>query len=100
MTTLNNIVFGTHICAKTFDDANKMLSVAHEVGFKRSGIIATTKRFIIEIMSNENITAPIFDEKLLINQEYMDYLVNLGNEKMVNSRNRVKKFFDACSKKL
>lgn len=92
--------FILHVCAKTFDDANEMLTIARDVGFKRAGIIATNKRFIIEIMSTENITAPVYDEKLLIDQEYLDYLINQGNDKMINSRKRVKKFFDACNNKI
>ena len=87
--------FILHVCAKTFEGANDMLMKARQVGFKRAGIIATTKRFIVEIMSTENISTPIHDgEKFLIDQNYMDVLVEEANNKMQTSRDRVKKFFE------
>ena len=87
--------FILHVCAKTFEKANELLIKAHEVGFKRAGLIATSKRFIVEITGTEGITAPLHDgEKILVDQKYLDYLVFQGNNKLQAARDRVKRLYE------
>ena len=56
-----------HVCCKTMQSAEKLLSVARDVSFKRSGIIAKGKRIIVEILGTEKLDAPIAKNgKLLV----------------------------------
>lgn len=86
--------FILHIAAKTYEDANEMLTKARNAGFKRSGIISTSKRFILEIMGTDRMTTPIFKEKLLIDQEYMNVLLYEANKRLRRVRERVEKFYE------
>ncbi len=51
--------FIVHVCARTLEDAEILLSVAHNSGLKHSGIISLKKRIIIEITGNQHLETPI-----------------------------------------
>lgn len=61
-----------HVCAKTLEDANKLLGVARLSGFKRSGIISINQRIMIEVTSTESIDTVLADNgKLLVTEDYL-----------------------------
>ena len=80
-----------HVCTKTQQTAEKLLTLAQQAGFKHSGIIATGKKIVVEIRSAENLTAPIFDKKLLISGTYLQYLIMLANSKLERTWQQIKK---------
>lgn len=71
-----------HVCCRTIKDSQELLDAAKENGFKRSGIFSANKKIIVELICSENMSAPVFDNKRLIDDNYLNYLVNLANEKL------------------
>lgn len=80
-----------HIACKDLENATKMLTACKEVGFKRSGIISA-KHFILEIMGTEKVDTIIAKEgNLLVDNDYLDILVDIANKRMEKNRERLKK---------
>jgi tRNA wybutosine-synthesizing protein 3 len=73
-----------HVACRNLDDAIKLLKLAKEAGWKRSGIFSVGKEKIIcELVSTEWIVAPIQKEGvLLVNEEYINVLVDEANKKL------------------
>jgi len=72
-----------HVCAKDLESAQKLVDLAKQSGFKRSGIIASNKRFMLELISTENISAPlIIDGKVYFTKEYIEALTKKANDKL------------------
>ena len=83
-----------HVCCKTIEDAQSIVNKAKTAGFKRSGIMATTKRIMVELTSTESIDVPITRKgELLVNEDYIKILINEANKKLKRSRDKVDKFF-------
>jgi tRNA wybutosine-synthesizing protein 3 len=76
--------FIIHVCAKTMDDAKKILDTASGCGLKHSGIMSFGRRIMIEIIGNERIEAPIADGgRNYATREHLAYLVKTANEKLL-----------------
>lgn len=83
-----------HICARDIYRAIELLKLANQAGFRRAGIISLGKRIIVEIFSTERLDVPIAsDSKLLIPTEYLGHIVNTANNKLKNSRKKLKKIY-------
>lgn len=80
-----------HVSTQTQPTAERLLKRAQQAGFKHSGIIATGEKIVVEIRSAENLTAPVFDKKLLISDTYLQYLVTLANKKLKRTWQQLKK---------
>jgi len=80
-----------HVIARGEEAAARMLKTAYSCGFKRSGIASVKPdRWLIEVLSTERVDAPVMsDEKLLVDEGYLRFLVEIANEK-----------YEACAKKL
>lgn len=84
-----------HISCSSIESAQKIIDKAKYVGFKRSGIMATTKRIMIEICSTEKIDAPIAKcGELLVDDKYLIFLVSEANKKMKQNEIKMKKFYE------
>jgi tRNA wybutosine-synthesizing protein 3 len=72
-----------HVVAKTQDDAERILFLARECGFKRSGIHSLKEeRILIEICSTETLEVPLAESgKTLVDEKYLEYLVGVANTK-------------------
>jgi tRNA wybutosine-synthesizing protein 3 len=82
-----------HISCRDLVTAEKILKIANDSGFRRSGIIALGKRIIIEIKLPERIDAPVADKGLLlVTEDYLAELARMANSKLKNSRKRLEKF--------
>ena len=80
-----------HIACKTGKDAERMLKAVRSAGFKRAGIIST-KRNIIEVISTENIAAPIAKKgKIIVNKGYLQELILTANQLMAVNAKRLAK---------
>lgn len=83
-----------HICCKDLESAQKLVDSSKFIGFKRSGIMATNKRIMVELTSTESMDVPIAkDHKLLVDLNYINYLVNQANQKLRRNREKIKKLF-------
>ncbi|HIJ01869.1 TPA: hypothetical protein HA363_04405 [Candidatus Woesearchaeota archaeon] len=88
-----------HVACRTIDDANIMLKIARDIGFRRSGIIADSNIIIVEICSTEKMDVPISDKgKLLVDENYIKFIVKIANEKFSKGRNKLNKFEEEVKK--
>lgn len=80
-----------HICARTIEDALKLIGLIRPLGFKRSGIFsAQPERVIIEAIGPESIVAPIIEDgKKLIDEDYLDVLSTQANSALSKNLNRL-----------
>jgi len=85
-----------HVAARTIEDAQILVSKAREAGFKRTGIQSTKNKIIVEIASTEVIDAIIADKgKLLIDEDYLNVLVDEANKKSEKNNKKIKRLFTA-----
>jgi len=71
-----------HLGCDTIERAQALVEIATRSGFKRSGIIATKKKIIVELLCTEHLYCPIYDNKLLVDEQYIRYLVQEANKKL------------------
>jgi len=84
--------FIIHIACKTLEHAQKLLNIAREVGFKRSGIQSIRKN-IIEITETEHLNTPIAEKgNILIDDTYLKILIKEANNKLKQTRAKIKRF--------
>ena len=69
-----------HICVNSFETARKLMSYAKESGFNQVGIIGFKKKIVIEIICDSLISVPIYDKKLLVSFNYLEYLTKIANK--------------------
>jgi len=81
-----------HVACSTMDSARVLLNKAKFAGWKRSGIIASGKRIILELMSTEKMELPIADNrKLLVDEGYLKLLVREANSRLVRVWEKIEK---------
>jgi tRNA wybutosine-synthesizing protein 3 len=80
-----------HVVARDTESAEKILFAAQQCGFKRSGIQAINpERVLVEICSTEILEVPLAEEgKMLVDEVYLDYLVNIANTKFLSGREKL-----------
>ncbi|MCK5624448.1 hypothetical protein KAI04_01245 [Candidatus Pacearchaeota archaeon] len=79
-----------HVACKTLEDANKLCTKARLAGWKKSGIIAVDKRYIVELNSTERLEFPIIDNgKILVDDDFLKILVKRANEKLKNTWKKI-----------
>ena len=80
-----------HVACKSLEDANKLYSKAKLAGWKKSGIIAVDKRYVVELNSTERLEFPIINKgKILVDDDFLRILVKRANEKLKNTWKKVK----------
>ncbi len=88
--------FILHVACKDIDSAQKLLNIAKGVGLKRSGIISTTSKVMVEIISSELIETPISkNNKLMVEDNYLEFVIDEANAKLRRTHNRIKKLEEA-----
>ena len=81
-----------HVACKDVEAAQKLIDKAKLAGWKRSGIMATRKRVMCELMSTEHIELPIICKgQILVSDDFLKLLVKEGNEKLLRAREKIKK---------
>ena len=75
-----------HIKCKTLENAQKLLTIARNLGLKHSGIIDTENPFI-EIRDNERIETVLKNNS----KEYIELLVNEANKKLKKCKEKITK---------
>lgn len=62
--------------------------------------MATKKRFVIELFDSERIEVPIVvDDKLIVPESFIDYLVDEANKKLEITHKRMKRLEGALKNK-
>ncbi|MFQ5531576.1 MAG: tRNA wybutosine-synthesizing 3 family protein [Candidatus Nanoarchaeia archaeon] len=81
-----------HVACKDFKGAQRLYNKAKLAGWKKSGIIASGKRFVVELNSTERIEFPIVGEgKLLIGDDFLKAIVKKTNENLKKSWKKIEK---------
>ena len=72
-----------HVACKSLEDAQTLVNKAKLAGWKNSGIMTTSKRFVVELHSTENIAFPIMEnKKMLVDDNFLKLIVKQSNEKL------------------
>ncbi len=81
-----------HVASSSLKKAQEILDKAKLSGWKKSGIIASNKRFVCEMTGTERIALPIANkEKILLNDEYLKLLIKEANKKLARTIEKIKK---------
>ena len=81
-----------HVACRILGDAQSLLDKAKEAGWKRSGIISSEKRFIVELNGTEKMELLIMNQgKILVNNEYLELVARRSNENLKKSWDKIEK---------
>jgi len=81
-----------HVACKDLESSQTLVDKAKFAGWKRSGIMATRKRFICELMSTEHLELPIIkDKKILVDEDFLKILVEQANAKLERTWEKIRK---------
>jgi tRNA wybutosine-synthesizing protein 3 len=81
-----------HVACSSLDKAQEMLDKAKLAGWKKSGIIASKRRFVAELSSTEKIEMPVTNKgKILVSDELLKLLVKEANRKLERGWEKIKK---------
>lgn len=87
-----------HIACRDLECAQRLVNLARNLGFRRTGIQATRKKIIIEIVGDEKIETIIAKNgKLLVTDNYLKELVKGANKKLKINNRKLKKLFLCCN---
>lgn len=82
-----------HVCCRDIEAAEKLVNITKNSGFKRTGMITVNKRYIVEIVSTENISTILAKRgKILAGDEYISELVFECNKKLEQNKKKIDKF--------
>ncbi|MEK6873610.1 MAG: hypothetical protein AABW91_02100 [Nanoarchaeota archaeon] len=82
-----------HIACKNLEKAQEIHDLAKDAGWKRCGIIASKKRFVVELNATQRIEMPIINKnEILIDDKFLKVLVEEANRKLKNSWELIERF--------
>lgn len=82
-----------HVCCKNIEAAEKLINTSKNTGFKRTGMITVNKRYIVEIVSTENVSTILSKKgKVLVDDNYLSVLVEECNDKIRKNKEKIDKF--------
>lgn len=81
-----------HIACKTLGDAQEIHDAGKLAGWKRCGIIASKKRFVVELNATDRLEFPLFDDgKVLVDDDFLKVVVGEANKKLKSSWEKIKR---------
>jgi len=81
-----------HVACRTHEDAFKLVGVAREAGLKRSGVISSKNKIVVEIVDTETLELPIAVKgNLVVSEEYLTLVLGIANKKLERTRKKIKK---------
>jgi tRNA wybutosine-synthesizing protein 3 len=87
-----------HVCCKNIEAAEKLVNIAKNSGFKRTGMITVNKRYVVEVVSTENVSTILAKKgKILVTDEYLTELVSECNKKLKQNKKKIDKFIYSFS---
>ncbi|HLD55626.1 MAG TPA: tRNA wybutosine-synthesizing 3 family protein [Candidatus Nanoarchaeia archaeon] len=73
-----------HVACQTLEDATDLVVKAQLTGWKRSGMIAIGKRFMVELNTTERLEFPIMiNNKCLVNEKFLSLVVEKANKNFI-----------------
>ncbi len=84
-----------HVDCRDLESARRMLDIARNSGWKRSGMIVIRPwRYLLELESTERLeTIVIYKGKILPDEEYLEILVEKANERLRRTKEKMERFF-------
>jgi len=80
------------VSCRNLNVEQKLLDKARNVGWKKSGITTTNKKFVVELFSTERINVPIMQKgRVLVDDNYLKLLVNEANSKLFRTWEKIKR---------
>lgn len=93
--------FILHVCCRTFEDAKHFMVLAQNNGYKHTGILAATKRFVVQVMGVQRFDVPIAEDRtLLVSEEYIRILIDMANDKLAKTHKEIDRLQLAFEKQL
>jgi len=87
-----------HVMCRTHEDAFTLVGEAREVGLKRSGVISSKNRIVVEVLGTERLELPIaVNGELVVSDEYLELIVDIANKKLKRTREKIKKLKNRLS---
>lgn len=88
-----------HVVFRNFEDAQKFYEKAKLLGWKKAGVIAFDKRFIVELTSSERLEFPIIQNgKILVDDEFLKIVVEDANGKLKKGWMKIEKLRENLEK--
>jgi tRNA wybutosine-synthesizing protein 3 len=88
-----------HIVCFNPDVAAKIVNIARQIGFKKSGFYYGKRGFpLAEIRGSEEISMPIFYKKILVDENFLRVLIKEVNKKFSQIWRKQKKFLKEIKK--
>jgi tRNA wybutosine-synthesizing protein 3 len=79
------------VACKNLKDAQNLINKAKLAGWKNSGIMSSSKRFVCEMRSTEKIELPLINKgKILVNENYLKLLLQESNKKLERTWKKIK----------
>ncbi|MCA9488151.1 MAG: hypothetical protein KC516_04285 [Nanoarchaeota archaeon] len=82
---------GLHIACRNLDEAQEILDKARKIGWKKSGIISSKKRYIIELFGTAKLEFPIISKgKVLVDESFLRVALEKANKNLEKSWKQIK----------
>lgn len=94
--TLKFEPFILHVQCQQLQDAQILHSVAIDSGFRNSGItVGKRGKIMLAVRSTHGLEVPLSHKgKLMVTEEYIDFLLNVANQKMEENKTRIERFYN------
>ncbi|XP_078075160.1 tRNA wybutosine-synthesizing protein 3 homolog [Mustelus asterias] len=94
--------FVLHVQCRKMEDAQLLHSVAINSGFRNSGITVGKKgKIMMAVRSTHCLEVPLCHQgTVLVSEEYIDYLVQVANQKMEENQKRIERFYSGLQSAL
>jgi len=81
-----------HVCCKTLENAEVLLSKARICGWKNSGIMTSAGRVVLELRSTEYLALPIMNSgQVLVDDDFLKILVKESNKRLEKTWEKIQK---------
>ncbi|XP_016072302.1 PREDICTED: tRNA wybutosine-synthesizing protein 3 homolog isoform X1 [Miniopterus natalensis] len=84
-----------HVQCRQLQDAQLLHSVAIDSGFRNSGItVGKRGKTMLAVRSTHGLEVPLSHKgKLMVTEEYIDFLLKIANQKMEENKKRIERFY-------
>ncbi|KAI5243731.1 Trna Wybutosine-Synthesizing Protein 3-like [Manis pentadactyla] len=85
-----------HVQCRQLQDAQILHSVAMDSGFRNSGItVGKRGKTMLAVRSTHGLEVPLSQQgKLMVTEEYIDFLLKIANQKMEENKKRIERFYN------
>ena len=89
-----------HVACSDLANAEKLMKIANNAGFRRSGIISL-KKLVVEISSLERLELPIaINGEMILDNKTIEVMVDFANKKLLKGKEKLYKFKELIIKEL